>query len=236
MRALHCLFIGILIVVKFSGAQDTLAVNRSVVFGVKAGFLVSGFWGNGIRRFEDHLIETVDDLTSRSIFFGTGGLFCSWGIIPDFISVQPELVYLRTGKNWEFSTEQGRVTAKVHNDYLALPLLFKMLIPLEGKVLPYAYLGPQIMVRINTATDNFSALPSNSDAFESSNISKNANLFDFGICTGFGIDFLTRSKNRWLLDLRYTFGTINLFDTEGFRDIRNSVFSFSTGFGWGSIQ
>lgn len=231
MRSLQFIITGILMISFFANAQDSLAVNRKTFFGVKAGLTVSGFWGNGLRRFEDNLIESADGLKSRSIFFGTGGFFLSSCIIPDFISVQPELLYLRTGRTWEFNTEQKN-TAKVHNDYIALPVLFKMLIPLKSSVLPYAYLGPQMMVRINTSVSNFSVLPSDLGFLEENSISENANHFDFGICAGFGMNFITKNGNRWLIDLRYAFGTLNVFDTEGFRDIRNSVFSLTTGFGW----
>lgn len=217
----------ILTALTFSTAQDSPVVNRFPVLGLRGGFLVSGFWGNGIRQLENRVREQTGQLTSKSIFFYTGGFWGSWGIIPDFISVQPEFIYLRTGKSWEVKTDFLNVNAKLDNDYFAVPVIFKIHIPLQGNVHPYAYLGPQAMIRFNTSIRGFSG-----SSFDKESILGNTNRFDFGICTGAGMDFFTKSKDMWQIDFRYTFGTLNLFGTDRLTDIRNSVFSFTTGFGW----
>lgn len=209
---------------------------KRINFGIKTGSVISSFWGNGIDKFEKKLSQQVSNLDPDMLLNLTIAGTFSYSFIPDFFDIQGELQYLRLGKKWDFNLQSAtEVSLTVYTDYLAMPVLFKLLIPLNTFVLPAVYAGPALFVQLRSRAHNISTIPLTEqpeflqNLGSANNISNEVSNFDFGFQTGMSLNFLTRPGSI-ILDFRFSFGAINTFITDGGEDIRNSFFSIMVGF------
>ncbi len=221
-----------LIVVISSFSQEQKRVN----FGIKTGAVLSSFWGNGVENFEENISEEVRDFDADMLLSLTISGFLSYDFIPGFFNVQGELQYLRSGKNWEFDLESGEeVSFGVFTDYISIPVLFKLLIPLNASIMPAAYAGPSFFIQLRSRAENLEAVPiSLQGEFlrgleNCNNVSNQISNFDIGFHTGLSFNFLTK-PGAIVLDFRFAFGAINAFTIEGGEDFRNSFFSVMVGY------
>lgn len=212
--------------------------KKRLNYGIKAGAIISSFWGNGIDNFEKNLTEQVSDFDSDQLFTFTAGGFISYDIISSFWAIQSELQYLRLGKKWDFDLESGEdVSFKIFTDYLCIPVLFKLLIPLESPIIPSVYAGPAFFLQLRSRAENLSSVPATVQREflrglgSRHNISNQVSNFDFGFSTGLSLNFLT-GPGSIELDFRFGFGAVNTFTTSGAQDIRNSSFAIMIGFGF----
>jgi len=208
-------------------------------FGVKGGVNISHFRG---------------DDADPEIFWGTGseqnprigfvGGVYSTIILTKIIAIQPELLFSMMGTkyNWEDAGEYDYLVMKLN--YIQLPVLLKVYIPLEGNTKPNFFIGGYISYNVSAKYSNEWHLPS--FGFGSGNIEEDidGNLtwngspvetskFDYGISFGLGSDFIVKGY-QLTVDARYSLGFAKLFQpqTGSEPDIKNGVFSIMVGFGF----
>ncbi len=207
------------------------AAFSETIYGFKAGLSLSNFWGNGLTDFEEDLAGSgpVSDLETHFVLFVTGGIFVRYDLIPDFLAVQPELLYLRGGKSWDVNGE----LFKVYADYLTIPVVFKLMIPLDYPVTPSAYAGPMLALRLRARTEGLENVPGGADlgfmtGFEE-NINDEVTVFDVGFATGLSFD-IEAGPGDIVLDFRFSWGAVEVFDGQ---DIRNYAFQLMGGYAFG---
>ncbi|KMQ51182.1 hypothetical protein CHISP_1888 [Chitinispirillum alkaliphilum] len=206
------------------------ATYSQTMFGIKGGASFSSFWDDGVEDFEDALEGTVTDLEANMLPFFTGGIFARYEIIPDFIAIQPELLYLRSGKYWEVND----VDFKVYSDYLSLPILAKLLIPLDLPVTPSVYAGPVFNFRLRSRAENIEDIPPGADlgflTGLSEDIGDEVRPVDVGLATGINFD-IEAGPGTIVLDFRANFGFVQPFDVPDGDDIRNISYMIMAGYG-----
>lgn len=137
-------------------------------FGLKAGLNLSYVTGSN---------EMVSSKASRVGF--EGGLMYKIPVKEDWLSVQPELIYIQKGA--EFYIDQLTVDSKL--DYVELPVLL-VYNPFGGVI--NFHTGTQFSFLtsvVYTATDD----NGQSEVFKDTDLD-NYNIFDFGLVLGAGIE------------------------------------------------
>lgn len=167
-------------------AQDTIFGLKGGVTYYKGTFDVGGF----------------EDTTDPSIGF-TGGLFAEFPV-SDFLSIQPEVLYIQ--KNAEESDDffGETETSKTKLTFVDVPLLLKLKIPLDGNVGPFIVAGPYAGYLID-AVDEING--------ESEDISDFLNNINYGVLFGAGAQI-----GAFSIEARYDLGLANLYDTDAFDD------------------
>ncbi len=130
-------------------------------------------------------------------------------------SIQPEIIFSMKGYKEEGIPQWDGSGADYRINYLEIPLLFKLNIPVR-RFIPNFYIGPDLGICISSEC----LWPVPGD------LKKQTNNIDFNICTGLGVKFLAWIGSA-ILDLRYTFGTNQAIKNRG---DKNSVFSFLIGY------
>lgn len=207
------------------------AAQSQLRYGIKGGLSLSNLWGDGITEFEDDLLasDPVTSVESGWVYFITGGVFVRYDFIPDFLAIQPELLYLRGGKSWDVNDED----LKVYVDYITLPVLFKLMIPLDYPVTPSAYAGPVFSYSLRARTEGLENVPDGADlGFMTGfgeDIDDAVNDFDVGLAAGLAFD-IEAGPGAVVLDFRYNWGFLEVFDGQ---DIRNYSFQLMAGYALG---
>ncbi|HON11038.1 MAG TPA: porin family protein [Chitinispirillaceae bacterium] len=235
MRSSYCLKAFLLIFSTTSAFSQIQQERLGLSIGVRSGFSVSSYWGNGVSSFEKDLSLSVNGFKSGVLPFFTSGFFVQYEIIPDFFAIQPEISFLRSGKRWEISpVDGGKTNFQVYSDYLHIPLLAKLIIPFVP-VTPSAYVGPSLLLRLKSRSESVAELSETADLgflrelTSDKAVSKIIYPLDLGLTTGFALDIIA-GTGRFLIDLRYTFGMFDVF--HGGKDFRNSAFSLLAGYAW----
>ncbi len=209
---------------------NTFQFNRKLKF---AGLLVLAFSFSNVMKAQQlsfgpklGITSTTgagDDVPSQteSITNIVGGVFFKVGSDGIF-SFQPEILYHPKGGVYE----DDNFRYELNIDYLEIPLLFKVQIPVGETVYPFVYAGPYGAFELgNEETGEFFIFQGTGTADISD--------FDAGAVLGAGLDF--QVSNMYLgLDLRYGIGMVNIYDAEDpddQPDIKNRAFSVMVGLG-----
>ncbi|MDG5815620.1 porin family protein [Chitinispirillales bacterium ANBcel5] len=196
------------------------------MYGIKGGLSSSSFWGDGVDDFEDNLGV---DFESSMLNFFTGGVFARYEIVQDFLAIQPEILYLRSGKQWTIEDTE----LNVYNDYISVPVLVKLLIPFDP-ITPNVYVGPVVNFRLRSRADGIEDVPDEADlgflVGQDEDISDGTRGFDIGLATGIGVD-IEAGPGAFILDFRVNFGFVEIFDDLDGDDIRNISFQIMAGYG-----
>ncbi|MBL7108046.1 MAG: PorT family protein [Candidatus Cloacimonetes bacterium] len=191
-----------------------LLTVSSVVFaqgitakGVKVGLNLSTFTG------DDADWEGVDK--KMRIGFAIGG-FITYEI-NEMFALQPELYYSMQGAKYKSSEgEDGTLIFKYN--YIQVPILAKVNIPVEGSVAPNIFLGPAIGIKVS------SKIWWEEEGEEEEEDAEDVKSTDFGLVFGAGVEF-----GKITVDARYNLGLSTIAD-EGDADDKNSVISLMVGY------
>ncbi len=154
-----------------------------------------------------------------------GGIFFQFQF-SNLFAIQPEAYYTMKGATIS-DHRWGDFSYLI--DYLELPLLFKLTIPLEGSIIrPSVYAGP--VISFNT-TAEFKSEEIDRGLIEIWDISNDIQSTDFSLAFGGGIGFIV-GNNELGFDVRYILGLKSVFDTSSEVDIKNSVINFNIYFGF----
>jgi len=185
--------------------------------GPKAGLNIANLGGDDA----DELIgESFDSKTG----FG-GGIFFMYQF-SNMFAIQPEAYYSMKGATYK----EGGVEFTYTLDYFEVPLLLKLIIPIEGSnIRPSIFAGPAIgfntTSKVKVEFDGESQEEDLKDDIKST---------DFSLVFGGGIGFMV-GKNELGVDIRYILGLSSIDDSSEAFDLKNTAISFNVYFGF-SLQ
>ncbi len=187
-------------------------LNAQMQIGPKAGLNIANFVGDDANFFGI-------DLESRTGF--TGGIFFMFQFSSLF-AIQPEAYY--TMKGAILSGENSDITWSL--DYIEVPVLLKLIIPVEGSnIRPSVFAGPSV---------GFNTTAKIKSESEEQDIKEDVKSTDFGLVFGGGIGFMV-GKNELGVDIRYILGLSSIDDSSEAFDLKNTAISFNVYFGF-SLQ
>jgi hypothetical protein len=159
--------------------------------GIKAGVSLANATGS------DATISFADKKMKIGL---AGGAFIGFEIAPQFV-LQPELLYVQKGVKYEEKGGPAKLTVKT--DYLQVPVLFKFIPKMSGKIQPSIFAGPWLALRMS-AKEKYEGDP---DPAENGEVDVKDDLksTDFGISFGAGIG-AKMTKGELFLDARYDLG------------------------------
>lgn len=218
-------FLSVLILLAFSGSYG----QRT--FGIKGGFTISNFWGDGTDGFNDQIRSVAPDLDEQNLYWFSAGFFNVRELLPDFLSVQTELLYVRGGKNWEGSVGGTDFSLDIFADYLQMPWLAKVTIPVVLR--PRIYFGPYVSwmfrARIDDAPPGVIAALVGDTLEVGGLFERYTNIIDIGLTTGLDFD-IPFGPGNLVLDFRFDLGALNVFNFPAAADVRNYIFMFMAGY------
>ena len=161
--------------------------------------------------------DDVDGWDSRTAPFFGG--FLEFPITP-LMSIQPELLY--TMKGATSTDEEGcDVTAKL--DYIEIPVLLRVNIPMEGSIKPFVVAGPGLGFN---STAKFECDGEEEDI-------EDIKSMDFGLIFGGGVG-IPVGEGSYMISLfaRYELGLTTIDDSEYDEDVKNRAISIGAGVGF----
>jgi hypothetical protein len=178
------------------------AAEIKVNFGLKGGVSLSNnAWSD-------------DDGSEKMLIRPTFGVFAVINLSPA-IAIQPEVNYLTTGEWWYETTDGNEKIVETFN-YLHIPVLLKVRLMKEGKIIPAIFAGPAIsfLLSMKEAGESFK------EFFKST---------DFGLDFGLDVEMPTGNM-KVILDARYYLGLTNAYsyDPAAF-SMKNRAFIITAG-------
>ncbi len=181
-------------------------------FGAKAGLNISNLSGSD-----------AGNPDSKTGF--AGGVFFMYQFTNMF-AIQPEAYYTMKGAKQKGNIQGYDYTATLSLDYIEIPILLKLLIPIQGsKINPAIFAGPSIA--FNTTHKVKAEVAGQSSESDIQNIKST----DFGLVFGGGIGFPI-GKNELGFDIRYILGLGTIDDSSTSADVKNGVINFNVYFGF----
>ncbi|MCC9136482.1 porin family protein [Pontibacter silvestris] len=184
----------------FAFALLTAFAAQAQRIGIRGGANIASFEGDDSEDFE-----------SRWGFHA--GLTANFPIVPEFFSIQPEVLYSQKGASYNDDLFKVRV------DYLDVPVLARIN---AGPI--YFEAGPQVSFRIN---DKVEVSPTGSTSIDFDDID-NLRRTSVGYAAGLGLTSVPMGLS---LGVRYNGDFSKLYDDgDNSADVRNSVFLLTLGF------
>jgi hypothetical protein len=177
----------------------------SVQFGIKVG-------GNMAKPTGADADDPLATLKSRVGF--TGGIFLAFNF-GRVLTIQPEIVY--TMKGASFVALDDSYTDKLYADYIEIPLLLKLRIPLPV-IQPFVFAGPSVGFKLSDKLER-DGVPLTEVVFKNN---------DFGAIFGAGVNL----GRNFMIDVRYSLGlqkVINTIEGEVDPDYKNGVWAATIG-------
>jgi hypothetical protein len=185
--------------------------------GPKAGLNIANIGGSDA----DKLVgESLDSKTGFS-----GGLFFMYQFNKLF-AIQPEAYYSMKGATYKIGSGDLTITL----DYFEIPLLLKLIIPVEGSnVRPAIFAGPAIA--FNTTAKVKGEADGQTEEMDIKDYTKST---DFSLVFGGGVGFMV-GNNELGADVRYILGLSTWDDESDPLDLKNNVININVYFGF-SLQ
>lgn len=209
-----------------------LTAQTEKTYGIKGGFILSNYWGSGTDNLNSSVKSVTTSLDERNLQWFCVSLYSSHQFIPDFASIQSELMYYRGGKSYTGTAGGVENNYNIDVDYLAVPVMLKIHLSLPLK--PSIYVGPQVSWMFRSRTSGFPSGIDTTSFFTGTDASaevfnKNTNVIDLGFVAGidFGIPF---GPGDIVLDLRYQMGGLDAFNYAAGQKVRNYTFMFMAGY------
>lgn len=181
---------------------------QGVTGGLEGGLNIADIYG-----------DDAEDWNSRMAF--CAGAFLTLSLV-DMFAIQPEVLYARKGTRWEEEYAGETYTATLTLDYLEIPLLAKLSMPLAGIVKPNLFFGPGLGILLSAKVKG--------EGVET-DIKDDTKSTDFGFVVGAGLDF-DLAMSKVTLSGRYTLGLTSIDDSEvdPQQDVKNGVISAMVGY------
>ena len=192
----------------------TVCANAQLKMGLKAGLNISTLSGDDveIRR------QSPESKTG----FTVGAFFLHQ--FSDMFAIQPEIYFTSKGATYQIPDDE--VTIDMIFNYIEIPVLLKLIIPIENSpVHPTIFTGP--FIAINSTAKAEEEIAGRSSDRDLDDIKST----EFGLQFGGGIGFIIEN-NELGFDVRYILGLTNIDDSENEDDGKNSVISFNVYFGF----
>ena len=189
---------------------------------------------------DDYSIDLSDSSSVELGGLGTkmgflfGGFLCFQ--INEYFAVQPEIMYVRKGGKQDIDINttvlsipipiSGSVTWKL--DYIEIPLLAKIILPVSGKVTPNLLIGPAIAFNVSSKLAG-ELLGAEADV----DVDPIIKSTDFGMIIGAGLDYEISEKAMINLEGRFGLGFQNWFDLPiDIVSVKNGNISLMAGFAY----
>ena len=184
--------------------------------GPKAGLNIASIGGDDA----DKILEGRS-LDSKTGF--AGGLFFMYQFSKMF-AIQPEAYYTMKGATYS----EGGADLTISLDYIEVPVLFKLLIPIEGSNLkPSIFAGPSIGFNMTAK----SKVEVEGGESQENDFKDETESTEFSLAFGGGLGFMV-GKNELGIDVRYILG-LNTFDKSSDPwDLKNNVINVNAYFGF----
>lgn len=209
----------------------SISSGQDRTFGIKGGFSISNFWGDGTDRFNDQIRSVIPDLDEQNLYWFSVGFFNVKEILPDFLSVQTELLYARGGKNWEGTLNGSDISMDIFADYIQMPWLVKITIPVILR--PRIYFGPNVSLMFRSRIDGAPEEVIDSLLGETADIGgvfeRYTNVIDIGLTTGLDFD-IPFGPGNLVFDFRFNLGALNVFNFSNGSNVRNYNFILMAGY------
>jgi len=193
-------------------ALTSVSFGQGMQLGLKAGVNFSNLVGDDIEGAE-----------SKTGF--VGGLFFMYQFNKLF-AIQPEAYYTMKGATDEQVILGETADLTISLDYIEIPILFKVLIPIENSpIRPSVFVGPYVGFN-STAKAKLEYM---GDSQEED--IEDVKSTDFGLVFGAGLGFPV-GTNEVGVDFRYGLGLTTLDDSAEEADVKNSVFNINAYFGF----
>ena len=196
----------VLLIAAFAGLfalPQTAAAG--VQFGIKAG-------GNMAKPTGADAQDPLATIKSRVGF--TGGIFLAFNF-GKVVTIQTEVLY--TMKGATYVALDDSYTDKLYGDYIEIPLLLKIKIPLPV-IQPFVFAGPSVGFKLSNKIEE-NGVPMNDLIFKNN---------DYGAIFGAGLNL----GRNFMLDVRYSLGmqkVIATIEGETAPDFKNGVWSGTIG-------
>jgi outer membrane scaffolding protein for murein synthesis (MipA/OmpV family) len=158
-----------LIALSCSAQINIVHAQGSISIGAKAGYTLTSFTGN-----------SSGTITSNGM--GLGGVFVNIHML-GFFAIQPELLVHQKGA---VHTENN-IRDEIKINYFEVPVLFKLLIPIDAHVYPHLFAGPSFSYALNSSFTSTDTQSGNQLSGNVGGISKT----DIGGVVGAGLDYET---------------------------------------------
>ncbi len=173
-------------------------------------------------------LEIPEEFTERRRGMAIGG-FVQIDFTGPF-ALQPEAAYVQKGFDIPTIPNDPNVEAgSLALDYVEIPVLAKLQIPVAGPITPTVFAGPAVSVNVNAEFDE------PRPGTDPRDISDFVNGTEVGAHMGAGLD-IEAGGMLLMLDARYTRGLTGVFDEEEINDaasdITNEGFRISLGIGF----
>ncbi len=156
-------------------------------FGIKGGVNIANLHG-----------EDVSDGSDWKTGF-TGGVFLNWNLVPS-LSIQPELLYVQDGsKNQVLDSEWY-----LKFNYLQIPVLVMVDLPVVGGFIPVLYTGPFVSIRLDSKL-----VVEGDGASASASLNDYTETYDSGLVFGAAFEF-SAGPGKMTLEGRYVLGMTQL--------------------------
>lgn len=210
----------------------TVILAQDKTFGIKGGFAISNFWGGGTDRFNNQFRAVTPDLDEQNLYYFTVGFFNSRNLLPDFLAIQTELLYVRGGKNWEGTVGGDDFSFDLYADYIQMPWLVKITIPVLLR--PRIYFGPYLSWMFRARVTGVPVELESAAFFEGVDVQgelfeRYTNTIDVGMSAGLDFD-VPFGPGNLVFDFRFNLGALDVFNIPEAKDVRNYVFLLSLGY------
>jgi hypothetical protein len=197
----------VLLIAAFAGLMalpQTAAAD--VQFGIKAG-------GNMAKITGADTHDTEGVLKNRIGF--VGGIFLAFNF-GKVVTIQTEVLYTMKGASFEYTDVDETIIEKLYCDYIEIPLLLKIKIPLPV-IQPFVFAGPSVGFKLSEKHE-LAGVPLEDVLFKNN---------DYGAIFGAGLNL----GRNLMLDVRYSMGLQKLLDDPDFSelDIKNGVWAATIG-------
>ncbi len=202
-------------------AMSLMALGAAFMLLAPQDGSASGLVGKGFKVGLNISTLTGDDADfpgvdkKSRVNLAIGG-FLTFGL-GDAISIQPELMYVGGGANYEWST--GSTDRKL--SFLDIPVLVKYGIPTTGNFKPSVYLGPALRFLLSGEDED--------NAGTTTDLKDDTKSTSFGLVFGVGANISSVT-----LDLRYGLGLSSIWEDVGTPpqevDIKTAGFEVLVGY------
>jgi hypothetical protein len=197
----------------------TTLPQAQMQLGLKAGLNIASVGGGDVDEYFD---ESPDSRTGFN-----AGIFFMYQFNKMF-ALQPEAYYTMKGATDNF----GGVDFTLKLDYIEVPVLLKLIIPVQGSnITPSVFVGPAVGFNMDAKVKaEYQGQSAEED------IDSLVTSTDFSIIFGAGLGFMV-GKNELGVDIRYSLG-LSSWDDSSYNpsgdpyDVKNNVLSFNAYFGF----
>jgi len=204
-----------LILLLIFAAFTSISLPQGMKLGIKAGLNLANEGGSDV---EDFFGQSLDARTGFN-----GGFFFMYQFNKMF-AIQPEAYYTMKGA----TANVGGFDFTLKLDYIEVPLLLKLIIPVQGSnITPAIFAGPAV---------GFKTAAKIKGEFEGQSAEEDIDSLvtstDFSLIFGAGLGFMV-GANEVGVDVRYSLG-LSSWDnySDDPADVKNNVLSFNAYFGF----